>query len=166
MLAGLTAACGTAPVVSPTGNAADLVRAAITAEKANKLDEARSDLTQAIQLDSKNKEAYFNLGFISQIQGKSAEAERDYRTALIIDPDYQAALYNLGTVRSVSAPYEAIALYYHLIQLDPQNASGHLNLGFALKAVGQTATGQSEIDIALRLNPALGNPTSSATPGA
>ena len=48
---------------------------------------------------------------------------------------------------------EGVDLYKHLIEVDPNNASGHFNLGLALAATGDTVNGEREINEGVRLNP-------------
>ena len=42
-----------------------------------------------------------------------------------------------------------------MIEVDPNDASGHFNLGIALAATGDTVDGQNEINKGIQLNPAL-----------
>ena len=76
--------------------------------------------------------------------------------ALLQDPDFASALYNLAILRiAAGSTDEAIALYHHLVEVDPNNASAHFNLGLALAATGDIENGQKEINEGIRLNPAL-----------
>ena len=97
--------------------------------------------------------------------------------ALLQDPDFPSALYNLAILRvTAGSIQEGIELYQHLIQVDPNNASGHFNLGIALASIGDTVNGQNEVNKGIQLNPALvapdplpgpsGTPAPSALPEA
>ena len=47
------------------------------------------------------------------------------------------------------------------MEVQPDDAGGHLNLGLLLRATGDSAGGDAEIEIALKLNPNLAVPASS-----
>jgi Flp pilus assembly protein TadD len=57
-------------------------------------------------------------------------------------------------------------LYEKVIAIEPKDAEAHLNLGFALQALGKVAQGNAEIAEAVRLDPALSSrvPNSTTTP--
>ena len=92
---------------------------------------------------------------MDQAAGRTANAEKNYRAALATEPNLGAALFNLAIIRTAAAPAEGIELYRHLIAAEPNNAPAHLNLGFLLKQVGRTTAGDTELRLAVTLDPAL-----------
>lgn len=149
------AACGGSSAQSAAQIANNDVNAGLSAQAAGHLADAATDYTNAIAHDQQNKFAYYDLGLVEQLQGQSAAAERNYRAALQIDPNFAPALFNLAIIRTSPAPAEAEELYRHVISLQPNDAAAHLNLGFLLRSEGRTSEGNSELNLAVSLNPAL-----------
>jgi Tfp pilus assembly protein PilF len=143
------------------------INAGLSAGAAGRLSEAATDYKNAISHDPHNKIAYYDLGVVEQAMGQNAAAELNYRTTLQIDPNWTGALYNLAILRTVPSPAEAEELYRHVISLQPQNGTPHLNLGFLLRSEGRIAEGNAELTIAVSLNPSLASripPRTLATP--
>jgi len=149
-------ACGSSNS-NPTGHqsAQQLLAAGLTAQRAGQFSVAITDYQKVLQLDPKNKYAYYDLGLIYQQQGNNAQAESDYRSSLAIDPNFQDAVFNLAILRTTAAPQEALELYQHAIQLNPTWAEAHLNLGFLLIQLGQKSQGKLELAKAVKFNPSL-----------
>ena len=149
--------------------ALDALSKGLAAHRAGNLTEAAKDYHEVLALDPNNKFAYFDLGVIDQAQGRSQAAEANYRQALQIDPNFTSALFNLAIVRKPVDAQEAITLYRRLLVVNPNDAAGHLNLGFALLETGQTAEGNAELARAVQLDPSLQSrvtppqPTAAAT---
>ena len=72
----------------------------------------------------------------------------------------------VGTLVAASDPARATILYKRVIAIEPKDADAHLNLGFALQALGKVAQGNAEITKAVRIDPALSSraPNSATTP--
>lgn len=148
-------ACGSSKKPANT-RAEDAVQQGLAAHLAGRTDEALADYRKALKIQPNNPFALYNIGLIAQTRGDMAEAEKNYRAVLAVDPKFTAALFNLAIVRDgAGAPQEAIALYRRALQVSPNDANTHLNLGFALREVGQTAAGDKELATAVRLDPAL-----------
>jgi tetratricopeptide (TPR) repeat protein len=63
----------------------------------DKLDKAIQDYTSIVQINPKNKNAHFNLGYIHHIYLKIyPEAAKHYSNAILADPKYAEAYYNRG----------------------------------------------------------------------
>ena len=161
----LLSACagGSAPTPTPVSQ---LLVAGLAAETAGQTQAAIDDFQAVLKQDPGNKYALYNLGLISdQQQHNTVAGEADYRAALISDPNYVPALFNLAILRTAAAPYEAIDLYRHVIAVQASYAAAHLNLGYVLRALGQTSEGNAEIATAVSMQPSLAataNATSSA----
>ena len=104
---------------------------------------------------------------IAQTQQRDVEAENYYRQSLETDPVYAPSLYNLAIIReNAGSMDEAAGLYREVIEIQPDNAAAHLNLGLLLLAQGQTALANAELTTAIKLDPTLTSRIPSPTPTA
>ena len=110
---------------------------------------------EALVHNPNNKFAYYNIGVIAQSSGRTRVAQLNYELALAIDPNFTAALFNLGTTLTRTDPAGAARAYRRLVAIQPGNAGAHLNLGYALRALGQNDEARKEFDRAVTLNPKL-----------
>jgi len=87
-------------------------------------------LTQAIQSRSSVSSFHFNLGYTRELLGKQSEARLSYRSAIALDPQNLAAVqrYAFATSEEMD-PTEAITLYEALLNLTPDSAEAHYDLG-------------------------------------
>jgi superkiller protein 3 len=133
----------------------ELVQKGLRVQGDGKNAEAARLYREALVHNADNKFAYYNLGVIDQGAGRIRAAEYKYRLALEVDPRFQAALFNLGTVLSRSNPEAAVRVYENLVELQPDNAGAHLNLGFVLRGLGRGDEADREFDRAVALDPSL-----------
>ncbi len=133
----------------------DLVKDGLKLNSDGKAAQAARSYREALVHDPENKFAYYNLAVIDQAAGRVRAAEFKYRLALEIDPRFQPALFNLGTIMSRIDPDSAKDVYEDLIELQPDNAGAHLNLGFVLRQLGRGDDAQKEFDRAVALDPSL-----------
>ncbi len=83
-------------------------------------------------------EPSFESAYAAHRDGRLDDAERGYRATLDIDPAHVDALHLLGVLRhQLGAHAEAADLVGRAANLRPQDAALQLNLGNALKALGQ-----------------------------
>ncbi|AEA59622.1 TPR repeat [Burkholderia gladioli] len=83
-------------------------------------------------------ESVFDRAFAAHRAGRLAEAERDYRAALAANPSDADALHLFGVLRHQQGQnQEAADLVGRAVELRPNDAALHLNLGNALKALGR-----------------------------
>jgi tetratricopeptide (TPR) repeat protein len=146
------------PTESPTSGAQSanaLVDAGLAAQRAGNVNQAFSDYKAAAAKDPNNLYAHYDLGYIYQVRGDTADAATEYRRVLLINPRFGDALYNMGVLEAKTDPASAIAYYTQDLQVDPNNASANFNLGVLLVKQGQTTRGNLYLVTALRLNPAL-----------
>jgi uncharacterized caspase-like protein/Flp pilus assembly protein TadD len=146
-----------------------------------KLDEAIVAYRQAIQLNPDSPLSYYNLGVTLEHQGRLGEAIVAYRQAIKLDSSFANAYNNLGVALkaevelseriSALASYqgsagfasgqrqvklsEAIAAYRQAIQLDPNFATAHSNLGVALETQGKLDEAIASYRQAIQLDPNL-----------
>jgi Tfp pilus assembly protein PilF len=162
------AACGSGtPTQSPAQVATNDVNAGLSAQAAGNLSTAATDYKNAIALDPHNKFAYYDLGLVDQLQSQPVTAEQNYRAAIQIDPNFVPALFNLAILRTTPSPAEAEELYRHVISLQANDATAHLNLGFLLRSEKRIAEGNAELNTAVSLDPTLASripPGTLATP--
>jgi tetratricopeptide (TPR) repeat protein len=122
---------------------------------------AANDYLRSLKINPGNKVAWYDLGLIQQEAGNNGQAEIYYERSSALDPHYVPPLYNLATLVAPRDPASAVKLYEKVIAVEPMLAEAHLDLGFALQALGQGAQGNAEIAEAVRLDPSL----SSRVPG-
>jgi protein O-GlcNAc transferase len=140
---------------SNSEKAAEALDRGLKAHAEGRIDEAAEAYQEVLSLDPDNKYAHYNLGLIDHLAGRSQAAEVKYRLALSYDPDFVPALFNLAILRTAESPAEAEDLYRHVIEVQPDHATAHLNLGFILISRGRQDEGQVLIDRAIELDPQL-----------
>ena len=140
--------------------ASEALNAGLTAQNAGDLETARTQYLLCLEYEPTNRFCLYDLGTIAQTAGSLQEAENYYRLALTQDGNYTPAIFNLAIVRErLGVPQDAITLYRQYIQLRPNEAGGHVNLGYLLIKTGNTAEGYAELAAAKKLNPQLDVPT-------
>jgi tetratricopeptide (TPR) repeat protein len=123
------------------------------------------DFLAVVKAEPSNQVAWYDLGVIARLHGEDAQAISDYRAAISGDPTYVPALYNLASAEATAHPTVAIGLYQRVIKVDPSNASAHLNLAFALKSLGYTASAKVQFSMAIRREPSLASRVPAADGG-
>jgi tetratricopeptide (TPR) repeat protein len=115
--------------------------------------EAVVPLEKALAADPKHLKAHNNLALASVDLGQLELAEAHYRESLAIEP--QAAIYNdLGFVlERQGLTDEAVRQYRKALELDPESASAHYNLGVSLMRRSEYAAAESHFRAALEQKP-------------
>jgi protein O-GlcNAc transferase len=85
--------------------------------------------------------------------GRIREAQAIYRQVLSLEPEHPDALHLLGTLLQESDVEEALSLLRRAVQLDPNAAHFHCNLGALLGRMGRQEEAVSSLHEALRLKP-------------
>ena len=94
-----------------------------------RVDDAVTELEQAIRLDAADAEAHSNLGSILQAQGRLDDASRHIREAVRLKPNDDRVRFNLGNLLLASGrPDEAIGEFRRAVSINPDNAEAHFNL--------------------------------------
>ncbi len=124
---------------------------------------AANDYLRSVKINPENKVAWYDLGLIQQEAGNDSQAEIYYERSSALDPHYVPPLYNLATLVAPRYPASAVKLYEKVIAVEPKLAQAHLDLGFALQAVGQRTQGNAQIAEAVRLDPSLSSRAPSST---
>src|SRR5437588_2476264 len=97
-----------------------------------KYDDAVASLTQIVNADNADFQAWTELGTTYLLLQRKGEAEKAYQKALDARPTFSLALLNLGRLRVGDKKYEeAIASLTTLVELNPSSPDGNLFLGEA-----------------------------------
>ena len=110
-----------------------------------KSQEAVAALEKALAVDPKHWKAHNNLALAAIDLGELEVAEAHYRESLAIEP--QPAIYNdLGFVlEREGLTEEAVELYRKALELDPESASAHYNLGGVAGAERRARRGRAPL---------------------
>jgi Flp pilus assembly protein TadD len=118
-----------------------------------KSEEAVVALEKALKVDPGHWKSHNNMALASIDLGELEVAEAHYRESLAIEP--QPAIYNdLGFVlEREGMPEEAAEAYRKALELDPESASAHYNLGVSLARSGEFAEAETHLRAALERTP-------------
>ena len=125
-------------------------------------------LTQIVENDKLDFQAWTLLGTLYMVQEKPNEAEKAYLTAIEIKPTYALPLLNLGKLRMSQKRFdEAVDLLTRAVELQPQSPDANLFLGEAylrlkkgskaipyLDEAGRLGSVQAHLDLAWLYNAA------------
>ena len=116
-------------------------------------EEAMVVLEKALAIDPGHWKAHNNMALASIDMGELELAEAHYLESLAIEP--QAAIYNdLGFVLERQGLSEdAAAAYRKALEMDPESATAHYNLGASLARGGDFAAAESHFRAALEKSP-------------
>jgi Tfp pilus assembly protein PilF len=118
------------------------------------VDEAITQLQEALRIDPGHAEAHSNLGVALARRGRAAEAIDHYRQALRLDPHQTQAYSNLGNaLLALGQIGEAIAQFKEGLMIDPSDPQARTNLAGALVREGRLDEAITEFEEVLRLHP-------------
>jgi tetratricopeptide (TPR) repeat protein len=96
----------------------------------SRLEEAKTKLLKAIQLDTPRPEVHNLLGSVYDRLGQIDDAIRQYQRAIELEPRAAASFNNLGIAYVRKKDIErAVEAFRQALQVDPENTSSHYNLG-------------------------------------
>jgi arylsulfatase A-like enzyme/Flp pilus assembly protein TadD len=122
--------------------------------KADRTDEAATELAEAVRLQPDHAEARSNLGHVLVRQRKFDDAVAQLTEAVRLRPDLAEAHLGLGLAESARGKGpEALAHFQRAADLDPESADAHLNLGNALARQERRVPAAREYRAALELRP-------------
>lgn len=135
----------------PAANQSLFVKAQ-TALDTKKYADAVSFLSQIVERDAKDFQAWTELGTAFLLSGKKDDAEDAYKQALKARPNFKLALLNLGRLLVEQKKYEdAIAPLTSLIEIDRESPDGNLVLGQAYLQIKKGTKAVSHLNEAARL---------------
>jgi len=116
------------------GSAADHYNLGYALWELKHLDQARSELLEALRLSDKLDDAYYMLGDIERSQENIDEAIKFFEKALVTKQDFEELLSLLGALYTQQGNIEKATEYYEKAQLaDSQSASIYSNLLLTLQ---------------------------------
>ncbi len=117
--------------------------------------------TRAVEVDSRNDVALYNLGSALADAGQPGEAMKSYERVLTIAPNNEAARRNLRLLQAAQFEEEgnwaaskrdlaaAVRSYDVAVRLDPKRTHSHAALGVALVELGQPAAARPHLQAAI-----------------
>ena len=106
---------------------------AMQSVKAGDIDKAIEQYKQILASDPTTPHAYTNLGLLYLHRQKSALAKQAFERAIIIDNQDAVAFNNLAIIQRQNGEFKkALFNYYKAINVKPDYANAHLNLGILL----------------------------------
>jgi len=112
---------------------------------------ARDFFLRALEIETKASTLVF-LGVAQGELGNIVEARLCYQNAILVDPAYGEAYFNLAVTFRAEQPNKAIELFSKALELDPDYAAAHRELGFSLRRVGDFANAVHHINRAIQLD--------------
>jgi tetratricopeptide (TPR) repeat protein len=113
-----------------------------------RFDEAKRYLQDGLKLDPHNSACLFNLGFIAERQGDSAQAEAMFQQTLHASPDFAPALLELANLRIVSKKYsEAADLLRKYVEASHNPATGYYKLAMVERNLHQIEAADRDLKV-------------------
>ena len=111
-----------------------------------RFDEAKRDFQNGLKLEPENNYCLFNLGYIAERQGNSAEAEATFEKVLRADADFPDALLELSNLDIQAKKYlQAETLLKRYVRVSQSPASGYYKLAMAEKALHQNEAASKDL---------------------
>jgi rhomboid protease GluP len=133
LIAVATIASGSALLLMPVIPGMDQVTTILSSR-----DDPFADYNEAIRLDPKNAEAYYNRGNSYLKKGDWNKAIADFTEAIRLNPKFAGAYVNRGLVyKDNGEPDKAIVDYTEAIRLNPKDAGAYVNRGLVYKDNGE-----------------------------
>ena len=122
--------------------------------QAGRVDDALTQLDDAIHLEPDYAVARFNIGLIAMMRGRTDDAIANLQRAIAARPDYAEAHNNLGVVRMGEGALDAAAAQFReVVRIRPESADAHYNLARALLAAGHLPDAIDHFHRAIVLEP-------------
>jgi predicted O-linked N-acetylglucosamine transferase (SPINDLY family) len=130
---------------------------AVTLKQKGELEQALAACRRAIAIAPKFAAAHRNLGNILLQQRKEDAAIDSYREAIALDPRDLPALQSLAELlgKTKSRDEESIGLYRRVLELSPDCAEAHNNLGLLLSRCGEYDEAVVSLRRAIDLKPGI-----------
>ncbi|MDO9042908.1 MAG: tetratricopeptide repeat protein [Desulfocapsaceae bacterium] len=131
-----------------------LYNSGVDSQQHNRLNDAKNQYIQTVNIRHDFAEAYNNLGVVFQQEGLLIDAEASFLRALAIKPNYADAYYNLANTYKLQQKFfEAETNYRKVIAILPDYTNAHYYLGNILQEQGRPNEAETCLRQALSLNP-------------
>jgi uncharacterized membrane protein YjgN (DUF898 family)/Flp pilus assembly protein TadD len=140
------------PTAKPSGESDTIFNRAWFVGSQGNLREAENLYTQAIAIDSKDAEAYYNRGLIRLQTRQYDLSVKDFTTALELDPKFYEAYCNRGNAHYRAGRSDlAISDYGMAMQLKPDDGDLFFNRGMVLLNMGREDEAKTDLKEAARM---------------
>ena len=120
----------------------------------NKLPGTEGSLKKAIELNPKNDNPYFELGWIYLSQGKLSQAEDLFKKAIELNPKNDRAYVELAWFYSKQGKFpQAEDAFKTALELNPKNDNAYSELGWFYREQGELSQAEDAFKKAIELNP-------------
>lgn len=117
-------------------------------------DLAEKELVTSIKLKPNYGDAYYNYGYLKQLQGKLADSEKLYKKALELNPNLYQAYRNLGAIYFMAGKTDlALENTQKALQIQPKDADLYTNLAIIYYKKGDKQKALEASVAALKVNP-------------
>jgi len=139
---------------TPDQKARFLYERALTHHRANRLDAAIENYTQAIELSPLSADIYNNLGVALRANKRVKAAIACYRRSLSIKPNSASVYTNLGNALQDCGEFShAAEAHRRAVKCAPQSAKAVFNAGRALNDAGESKTALAHFARAVKIEP-------------
>jgi tetratricopeptide (TPR) repeat protein len=115
---------------------------------------AMREFRAAVVANPKEPNVHFGLGYLLWTKGQYPEASKEFQAELDNDPHHlQASLYLADSEMQMGQMENARPLLEKLVEINPENSKGHLDLGIVYAADGSNQKALDELQSAIRLAP-------------
>ena len=123
-------------------------------DKANNTAKAIEAAKKVVELNPKNEQAYYNLGFLHQKVQNYGEAIAAFRQAIEVKPEYDLAWFQIGYCYYVQKKYtEALKPFQKNVELVPDHFYGWMYIGMCYMQAKQYAQALDPMKKASDLKP-------------
>jgi Flp pilus assembly protein TadD len=151
-----TRSAGTAASTGQATSVADaLLQAGLKQGEIRDFAGAEATFKRVLDLEPKNKLAWYNLGVVAQHNNRTADARKAYDHALGVDPHFKSALYNKALLVEQEDPDQAVELLQRVVATDSKAATAYLHLGQALAKKGRDEAARDAFVKAAQADPSL-----------
>jgi tetratricopeptide (TPR) repeat protein len=135
-------------------SAEDWVERGISFGNSQQYNEAIKAFTNALELNPRYANAYYNRGVVWTDKGNCDKAIADYNKALEINPRYSKAYNNRGNAWARKGNHDrAIADYNKALEINPRLAEAYYNRGVNWASKGKYDRAITDYNRALEINP-------------
>ena len=134
-------------LIDVEGSARSYAFVGLSYRNLGRFDEAKKYFQQGLKLDSHNSYCLFNLGYIAERQGDSAEAEKMFQEALRFNPNYAEALLEMANLRIVEKRFpEAEDLLRRYVKVSREPGTGYYKLAMVERSLHETAAADRDLN--------------------